>query len=106
MGKRSFLTSTYTVSTVIAGLLAAAKLARIVGEEESAVRWKHAAEEIRSNLDKLYHQDGYFVKGFLLNEAGELEYDNTLDTSSLYGPFMYAGLSLSDERLVSTAQAR
>src|SRR5262249_45047581 len=31
-------------------------------------------------------------------------YDNTLDISSLYGPFMYAKLPLNDKRLVSTAQ--
>ena len=33
-----------------------------------------------------------FVKGFLLQEGGELEYDNTLDISSLYGPYMFANL--------------
>ena len=102
--EEKFLTTTYTVSTVIAGLLAAAKLAQLMGNEENALRWKHTAEDIRSNLDKLYHADGYFVKGFLLEESGELTYDNTLDISSLYGPYMYAGLSLSDERLVSTAK--
>lgn len=102
--EEKFLTSTYTVSTVIAGLLAGAKLAKLMEEDEDAMRWKHAADDIRSNLDKLYHPDGYFVKGYLLAENGELEYDNTLDISSLYGPYMYAGLSLSDERIVSTAK--
>lgn len=102
--EEKFLTSTYTVTTVIAGLLAAAKLAKLIGSDEDAMRWKHCAEDIRSNLDKLYHADGYFVKGFLLQENGELEYDNTLDISSLYGPYMYAGLSLDDERLTSTAR--
>ena len=60
---------------------------------------------MRCNLDKLYHQDGYFVKGFLLQEDGELAYDNTLDISSLYGPYMYAELPMNDERLTSTARA-
>ncbi|MDL2342195.1 MAG: glycoside hydrolase family 15 protein [Patescibacteria group bacterium] len=102
--EEKFLTSTYTVSTVIAGLLAGAKLAKLMGEDEDAMRWKHVAEDIRGNLDKLYHADGYFVKGFLLEESGELTYDNTLDISSLYGPYMYAGLSLNDVRLTSTAK--
>lgn len=101
--EEKFLTSTYTVCTVIAGLETAAKLAKVVESPDDAVRWKRAADSIRANLDKLYHADGYFVKGFLLQENGELAYDNTLDISSLYGPYMYAGLPLDDERLTSTA---
>ncbi len=101
--EEKFLTSTYSVSVTIAGLMAAAKLAKLMEAPEDAARWKRAADAIRDNLGKLYHADGYFVKGFLLQEDGSLVYDNTLDISSLYGPYMYAGLSLDDERLVSTA---
>ena len=99
-----FLTSTYTVCTVIAGLETASKLAKQLEYADDAHRWKQAADGIRSNLDKLYHPDGYFVKGFLLQEDGTLEYDNTLDISSMYGPYMYAGLALDDERLLSTVK--
>jgi len=102
--EEKFLTSTYTTCTVIAGLETAAKLATLVEQPDDAIKWKHAAEGIRNNLDKLYHQDGYFVKGFLLQEDGQLEYDNTLDISSLYGPYMFAGLPLDDPRLTSTAE--
>jgi GH15 family glucan-1,4-alpha-glucosidase len=102
--EEKFLTSTYTVSIVIAALQTAAKLSRALEMPEDTVRWLKAAESIRGNLDKLYHQDGYFIKGFLLQENGELAYDNTLDISSLYGPYMFAGLKLEDERLSSTAK--
>lgn len=102
--EEKFLTSTYTVCTVIAGLETAAKLAHVVEAPDDAIRWQRAADSIRENLHKLYHADGYFVKGFLLQENGELEYDNTLDISNLYGPYMYAGLPLDDERLTSTAR--
>jgi glucoamylase len=101
--EEKFLTTTYTVCTVIAGLQTAAKIAGIVESPDDAIRWKRAADGIRDNLGKLYNSDGYFVKGFLLRENGELEYDNTLDISSLYGAYMYAGLPLDDERLTSTA---
>lgn len=101
--EEKFLTSTYTVCTVIAGLETASRLATLVDSPADSIRWKRAADDIRSNLGKLYHDDGYFVKGFLLQEDSQLMYDNTLDISSLYGPYMYAGLPLSDERLVSTA---
>jgi GH15 family glucan-1,4-alpha-glucosidase len=102
--EEKFLTTTYTVCIVIAALETAAKLAEVVDQPDDAVRWRHAAEGIRSNIDKLYHQDGYFVKGFLLQEDGELRYDETLDISNLYGPYMYANLPLNDPRLVSTAK--
>jgi len=102
--EEKFLTSTYTVCTVIAGLETASKLAKQLEYADDAHRWKQAADGIRSNLDKLYHTDGYFVKGFLLQEDGTLEYDNTLDISSMYGPYMYAGLALDDERLLSTVK--
>jgi glucoamylase len=102
--EEKFLTSTYTVSTVIAGLLAAAKLAKVVEATDDATKWQRAAHGIRDNLDKLYSPEGYFVKGFLLQDDGSLEYDNTIDISSLYGPYMYAGLALDDERLIGTAK--
>jgi GH15 family glucan-1,4-alpha-glucosidase len=101
--EEKFLTSTYTVSTVIAGLQAAAKLAREVGQPDEGIRWAHNADLIKGNLDKLY-QDGSFIKGFLLQEDGSLHYDTTVDISSLYGPFMYSGLALDDPRINSTAE--
>ena len=58
--EEKFLTSTYTVCTVIAGLETAAKLAKHVEAPADAVRWEKAADGIRQNLDKLYHDDGYF----------------------------------------------
>ncbi|HVX48262.1 MAG TPA: glycoside hydrolase family 15 protein [Candidatus Saccharimonadales bacterium] len=100
--EEKFLTSTYTVCTVIAGLEAAAKIANLVDQPDDAIRWERTAAGIRQNLDKLYHKDGYFVKGYLLLEDGTLHYDDTLDISSLYGPFMYARLPLDDERMKST----
>jgi GH15 family glucan-1,4-alpha-glucosidase len=89
--------------TVIAGLQTAAKLAKLIDAPDDGVRWKKTADRIKDNLGLLY-RNGYFVKGLLLQENGDIEYDETLDISSLYGPYMYAGLSLDDERLTSTAQ--
>ena len=103
--EQKFLTSTYTVSTVIAGLRTAAKLAKAVDAIDDATRWKRVADNILGNLDTLYDENlGYFVKGFILQENGEIQYDTTLDISNLYGPYMYAGLALEDPRLTGTAK--
>lgn len=100
--EQKFLTSTYTVCTVIGGLETAAKLAELADHPDDAIRWRRAAERIRGGLDLLYHPDGYFRKGFLLQSDGSLQYDDSLDISNLYGPFMFAGLAEDDKRIVST----
>ena len=102
--EEKFLTTTYTVCTVIAGLQTASKLAQAFDRPDEASRWNKAADAIRQKLDTLYHPDGYFRKGFLLLQNGDIQYDDTVDISSLYGPFMYAGLELKDERLLGTAK--
>lgn len=100
--EQKFLTSTYTVCTVIAALDAASEMATVCNHPDDASRWQKVAAGMRGRLQALYHPSGYFRKGFLLQENGDLAYDDTLDISSLYGPYMYAQLPLDDERMNST----
>lgn len=99
--EQKFLTTTYTVCTVIAGLETAAELAITLERQEDAAHWQAAAAKLRDGLGALYHPDGYFRKGFLLQD-GNLIYDDTLDISNFYGVFMFAQLSMNDEKLTST----
>lgn len=101
--EEKFLTSTYTVSTVIAGLEAASEMARILDLADDSIKWSRSAEAMRDNLDLLF-KDGIFVKGYLLGSDGQIDYDMTLDISSLYGPFMFAGLEKDDHRIISTLE--
>lgn len=100
--EQKFLTSTYTVYAVVAALERAAKLSEKLERPADGVRWREAAEGIRENLHTLYHPDGYWRKGFLLQPSGELGYDDTLDISSFYGAFMFGGSPLDDPRLLGT----
>jgi GH15 family glucan-1,4-alpha-glucosidase len=100
--EQKFQTSTYTVCTVIAALETAAELAKVAKHPEHADPWLKATQRMRDGLHALYHPDGYFRKGFLLQENGNLEYDNTIDISNLYAPLMFAQLPFDDERLIST----
>jgi len=102
--EEKFLTSTYTTCTVIAGLEAAAELATVVEHPDDAVVWQRAAARIKGAMGKLYHPDGYYRKGFLLQPDGSLNYDDTLDISSFFGPFMFGQLELDDPKLTSTLQ--
>lgn len=99
--EQKFLTTTYTVCTVIAGLETAAELAITLERQQDAAHWQEAAAKLREGLSALYHPDGYFRKGFLLQE-GNLSYDDTLDISNFYGAFMFAQLPMNDEKLSST----
>jgi GH15 family glucan-1,4-alpha-glucosidase len=103
--EEKFLTSTYSVCTVIAGLEAAARMAKATNHPQDEAEWQRAAAGYRNHLDTLYGSDGYFIKGYLLNEEGGLAKDTTLDISSLYGPFMFAGLALDDTRMQNTLKA-
>jgi GH15 family glucan-1,4-alpha-glucosidase len=100
--EQKFLTSNYTACIVIAALDTASELATVCNHPDDASSWRHAADKIRSNLGPLYHPAGYFRKGFLLQDNGDLAFDDTLDISSLYGVYMYAQLPLDDERMRET----
>jgi GH15 family glucan-1,4-alpha-glucosidase len=100
--EQKFLTSTYTVCVVIAALETAIKLAAVVQRTEDVPDWQRAVDRMREGLKALYHPDGYFRKGFLLQEDGSLAYDDVLDISNLYGPYMFANLPLDDPRMQST----
>lgn len=99
-----FLTTSYSTSVTIAGLEAASALATFFDHPAEALRWQKAADLIRSNLDKLLTDGGYFRRGQLLQPEGSTDYNDTMDISSLYGPFMYARLPLNDRRLTATAE--
>ncbi len=104
--EQKFLTSTYTVCVVIAALETAAELADMLERGQAdAVEWRSAAKSMRSGLDALYHPDGYFRKGFLLQPDGSLRYDDILDISNMYGPYMFARLPMDDPRLAGTVKA-
>lgn len=88
--EEKFLTSTYTVAAVYAGLLAAVKLAETGGYGDDAVRWHSALNELKeAACKKLYDHDArYFIKGFLAQDEA-VETDRTIDLSSFYGAFMF-----------------
>lgn len=103
--EEKFLTTTYSTCVVIAALDTAVSLAKLTNHPDDEIAWRQAADKLRSNLDKLYNPQGYFKKGYLLENDGTITSDDVLDISSLYGAFMYSGLPLNDERMSSTAEA-
>lgn len=95
--EQSFLTTTYTTATTYGALIAAADLAEAADDEDSAVKWRSAADDIKIAAEKhLFNQDKRsFYKGIIASKDGTLTYDDTVDSSSVFGAFMF-GLSDAD----------
>ena len=88
--EEKFLTSTYTTATTFAALKVAAKLAEGFDYPEDALSWNEAASRIESGMQQLFDGErNAFRKGVLLKPNGEIQYDNTLDVSSMYGMMMF-----------------
>ncbi len=100
-----YLTTTYTTALTYGALIAASELATVAGDSESAVKWQAAAEDIHSAANTLLFNEkrGAFYKGLRV-EHDTITYNDTIDSSSLYGAFMY-GLFNTEGREIKTALA-
>lgn len=88
--EQKYLSTTYTTAVVYAALVEAADLADIMKDTEHAVHWRALAENIKRAAHKyLFNKDkGFFYKGIQCG-GDELVYDDTIDTSSFFGAFMF-----------------
>ena len=97
--------STFTTSTVYAGLKSASKFARLFGDQR-AEKYDVAANEVREALLKnLYDEEkGHFLKMLKSDGRGGLLRDTTVD-SSIYGVFEFGVLAADDPRVEKSMQA-
>lgn len=88
--EQTFSTSTYTTAVTYGALVAAAELASVAGDEESAVKWQTAASDIQQAAAKyLFNQERQtFYRGINVHN-GQVEYDAVLDNSAVFGAFMF-----------------
>ena len=97
---------TFTCSAVVAGLRAAAGFAQLFGDEDHALRYGKAADEIRAAMDKhLYRSElGRFCRMLNVRADGSLDVDPVVD-ASLYGLFGFGAYPADDARVVATMSA-
>lgn len=94
-----FLTTTYTTAVVYQSLLVAADFAEKFEYPDDAVRWRDVAATILENGKVFLDVErGIFRKGYLLQQDGSLQFDNTLDISSLYAVMMFAQQDMGVEQ--------
>lgn len=94
-------TSTYTAASVYGGLMAAAKFANLLGKDEPSRTYQAVAQRIQTAIGTVLFDEGTgaFVKHVLHGEDGELTYDRTVDTSSLYGLQLFRVFEIDDEKM-------
>lgn len=96
------LSTTYTASVTYAAIVEAAYLAEQIQDHESSIRWREAADTMLAKRDTYWDEERkYFVKGFS-DSAKPETFDHTIDSSSLFGIFMFGYYDLNDVK-VSTA---
>lgn len=99
------LTTTYTTATVYGALTAAVELAEASHDEDRAVKWRLAADEIHNAAhEHLYNPDKKsFYKGIAISK-GVVKKDDTVDISAFFGAFIFGLFALESEELSSTYQ--
>jgi len=101
--EEKFGTTAYTTALVYRALITAAEMAEVFEFPDDAAHWRDVAAEIAANCHLFYDENaGYLRKGYLLQDNGSLEYDNTLDASSAYGPLMFATEAFGGKAVRST----
>ncbi len=97
---------TFTCSTVVAGLRAAANFARLFTENEKAEKYQNAAEEIVEAMSEhLYSKElGRFIRSMQANGDDSFSADTTID-ASIFGTFYFGCYAPDDEKVVNTMKA-
>ena len=106
--EHNFSTSTYTTALTYAALLEAVELADVYGRTTDSARWRAAAETIQTAAACLYNPTTqYFYRGFTTAQNGEKQFDERIDSSSLYGAFMFGLYNIDSDTMtaaIATAQ--
>jgi len=100
-----FMTTTYTTACTYAALQAAADLADARSDKESAVAWRTVADDIREKAHKyLYNPDRKaFYKGLIVVD-GRIHYNDTIDTSSVFGAYIFGLFDSKSPELLSAIE--
>lgn len=98
---------TYTAATVYGALTAASEFAGILGKQDHVDHWSAAAREVREAiLEHLFDpKEGKFFKSILFTEKGDVERDEVIDISSVYGVACFNVLTVDDPRFKQAKQA-
>lgn len=98
-----FLINTHTTAVTYGALIAVSELAEVTGDDESAVRWRSAAEGIQEAAHKyLFNKDrNALYRGVLPNKDG-IYYDETIDNAAIFGAYMFGLFDSESPEMVAS----
>lgn len=101
-----YLTTTFSTAITYGALVAASELAAAAHDEDNAVKWRAAADDIQAAAHKylVNHDRKAFYKGVLVKDGEILKRSDVIDTSSFFGAFMFALFPLDSEELKNAAE--
>ena len=99
--------STFTCSTVYAGLMAAANFAKVFDDKSDYKKYESAANGIKNGIiEHLYDkEEKRFLKLIAINDDGTITKDKTVDSSSVYGIINFEVLDVDDIRVANSIKA-
>lgn len=97
---------TFTCSTVVAALRAAAEFSLSLGDPDRSKKYSGAAQEVVEGMRINLYSDSEkrFVRGLLVNGSNEMVPDATVD-ASLFGIFYFGCFDVDDPMVVTTMKA-
>ncbi|MBQ68786.1 hypothetical protein CL689_01855 [Candidatus Saccharibacteria bacterium] len=103
--EQDYMTTTYSTAVTYGGLLAAAELAAIAGDEAHEVKWRTAAEDIQVAAHRhLFNEDRKsFYKG-IRYDSGSPVADETIDLSATFGAFMFGLFAIESTEMKQSIQ--
>lgn len=101
-----YATHTFTCSTVVAALRAAAQFAKLFAQADRETKYRAAADAIVEGMGANLFDPrlGRFVRSINVNSDGTSQADATVDVS-LFGTFYFGCFAADDQRVVSTMKA-
>lgn len=100
-----FLINTHTTAVTYAGLLAASELATVAGDEESAVKWRNAADDIQQAAQKyLFNEERQVLYRGLSVEHGTINYDATIDCAAIFSSYMFGLFGADSQQMKASIE--
>lgn len=104
--EESFSTFTYSTAVTYGALLAASELAAIAGDNDSAVKWRTSADDIKAAAARHLYNDerGTFYKSIYVID-GKVTKDPAIDASSIFGAYMYGLFDTDSVQMASSIES-
>ena len=103
--EQTFSTSTYTTAVTYAALLAASDLATEAKDQNSAVKWRSAANDIQTVAHKyLYNDDKKVFRRGVNIKDGQVVNDDVIDCSSVFGAYIFGLFDAKSPEMTSSIE--